>query len=379
MGDIALVIGGFHHLHLSLSIFLMGSLVNQVCNIMFIYEAVGQNELLIRRTMLWNYAIMNVGVLLGVSFSGFTAIHYKYNYLFILMALLTTVCVLLVHFCLDYKKPASLKIKNKTTVCIGILAACVLIVDLMLNYCNQISVYLIMIYLFVIAYLVLYVSLYQKNSRNNLIKLVFYIAIAMTYWVGYFLSPSLIMDLIKSHVDLQLAEFQIAPQWFENIDPLITILGTSTLAILLKQRQQKNKRHFSTAFLFSMGILFVVIALYIMGYIIQYTTNTEKISPYVIGLYFLILSIGGVFIAPESLNLANQLVPESLKGFATGIALGMLGISSIIASMIAGRILLDSQSIALSYYANTFHTLFIVMLIILALTMAAAVYFRKRI
>ena len=80
-GCIILALG--NNLYLGLSLFLMSSLVTNVCLKMFITELFDESQVKQRiAAFMWSYVGMNAGFLLGYFISGYSTNHNSYTYLF---------------------------------------------------------------------------------------------------------------------------------------------------------------------------------------------------------------------------------------------------------------------------------------------------------
>jgi dipeptide/tripeptide permease len=101
-------------LYIGLSLFLMNSLVTNVCLNMFITKLYDNNQVIERRvTFIWNYVGMNLGFLIGYFFTGYSSIANNYFGLFIAMAIILIVSLWLTLVFIKENKP---NIKNSFVI-----------------------------------------------------------------------------------------------------------------------------------------------------------------------------------------------------------------------------------------------------------------------
>jgi POT family proton-dependent oligopeptide transporter len=338
LGCLLLVQGS--NLHLSLALFLMGSLAN-VCLSMFITQLFSAEQKTERRiAFTWNYIGMNLGFMIGYLLTGFSTISNSYHYLFALMSFMVMVSLVIAYFFIE-ETDAKLTSKrsNAPQIIISLFLLCALtvVIKILFDYAEIMHSFLTIISMSSLFILMNY-CLKKSNAdeKKNIIKFMCYSIVAIVFWTAYLLTPIAIMQLINSNAQRNIFGVTLAPQWFANINSIAILVIAPILTLLIKKKGART----STSSYFSAGFLFAGLAFIIMYLGLNALAVNAKLPIFIILGYLISLTIGEILISPASNALIGELITEPLRGIMTG-AWGMnLAIGGLLSSTIASRYIL---------------------------------------
>ena len=338
IGCLLLVQGS--NLHLSLALFLMGSLAN-VCLSMFITQLFTTDQKAERRiAFTWNYIGMNLGFMLGYLLTGFSTISNSYHYLFALMSFMVVVSLVIAYFFIEETNVRPMTERSfapQLIISLLILCALTLVIKVLFDYAEIMHSFLTVISISSLFILMNYcMKKSNAEEKKNIIKFMCFSMIAIVFWTAYLLTPIAIMQLINNNAQRDVFGVTLAPQWFANINSIAILVIAPTLTYLMK----KNGTRTDTSSYFSAGFLFAGIAFMVMFLGLNVFSADAKLPIFIILGYLISLTIGEILISPASNALIGELITEPLRGIMTG-AWGMnLAIGGLLSSTIASRYIL---------------------------------------
>ena len=181
----------------------------------------------------------------------------------------------------------------------------------------------------------MYFSLQEKFvEKRNDVK-IFYLLLVVTliFWSVYFLAPITLIVFIKNQVALKFMGLSIAPQWIQNINTAVVILGT----IFLTKTKESSFNKNSIMTQFSVGLLLLGLAFAVLSLGI-YLANSKVMLTWIIISY--ILQGGGeILIGPIGYSLIGRLIPEQYRSIMMGIWITILGAASAISSELSNIVI----------------------------------------
>lgn len=372
-------------LKLGLALFLMSSFVTNVCLRMFITKLFTEEQVSERRiAFIWNYVGMNLGFLIGGFLSGYYSILNNYHNLFIIMSFCLAISLFLTIIFIknddaknSLKRSAFSQFGLTSLIMIGLIAAIIIV----FKYSAIIENYLAVLSLITSWVLIHY--FFQKSDsadKTKFLKFAFYSLLAIGFWTIYMLTPTAFMQLIDNDVQRDIFGFQIAPQWFVNIDTIVILILGPQFAYLLKRRNSSKKAPLNSLEYFNLAFLFITGAFLIL-LIGLYTLNAHnKLPTWAVLGYLILLTIGEIFISPIGNSLVGELIPEKTKGLMTGIWSVNIGIGSLFASIIANKFILPYVNKSGLYGANLIqfqNTTFLVSLFLMIFSLLLFIYCKK--
>ena len=168
--------------------------------------------------------------------------------------------------------------------------------------------------------------------RKHVVTLVLMIAMVVLFRIGYEQSGNVIALWVSDFTDRSLGSLTIPATWFQSINPLLIIVGTPLLIRFWRRRKRKE----TTAHLLrrmAVGCVIATLAMLVMvlAALASGPEGTRVSSLWVIA-YFLLLTLGELYVIPVGLTLIESLAPVH---FAS-MAMGAWYIAKFLGSLLAG-------------------------------------------
>jgi POT family proton-dependent oligopeptide transporter len=333
------------NLKVGLALFLMSSLVTNVCLRMFITRLFHDDQVSERRiAFIWNYVGMNLGFLIGGFLSGYYTILNSYSHLFITMSILTVLSVLLTFAFIENNYSDHL-VRKSNAYQLGlsslIMLGLVMFIFALFSYPETAQKYLTILSVVLLGGLIHYG--YTKSGsteKKKFLKFSFYSVLAIAFWTVYMLTPTAFMQIIDNDVDQTILGFTIAPQWLVNMDAIVILTICPLFAYLLNRQNNKKTKSLRTGSYFIFSFLFTTTAFVILLVGLYASVNHGKLP--ILGMlgYLVFLTFGEIFISPIGDSLVGELIPLSMRDLMTGASSINIGIGGLLASLIANNYIL---------------------------------------
>ncbi len=329
------------NLYLGLSLFLMSSLVTNVCLKMFITNLFEVEQRQQRRiAFMWSYIGMNAGFLLGFFISGYSFNQNNFADLFRFMAVLLAVSAFLTFFYINETKEHKNTILNQLMAAASLLTLVTLFISILFQFAEFTEKYIAILLIFGMSF-----YLYQgfrkvkRGERNNFVKFIGYSLLAIVFWSLYMLTPIAFMQLIDHDVQKDFFGIHLAPQWFMNADSIIILIIAPMLAMLMSKAKSKLNQEFPTIYYFQFSFFICVISLLVLlsGF---YAAVNMKIPAWAMLGCLVFLAIGETFVSPIGDSLIGELIPSSLHAMMMGYWSMNIGIGAIVATHVSNLLLL---------------------------------------
>ncbi|MBX3709483.1 MAG: MFS transporter [Gammaproteobacteria bacterium] len=332
-----------NNLYLGLSLFLMSSLVTNVCLKMFITDLFDESQVKERRAaFMWSYAGMNAGFLMGYFISGYSTNHNSYTNLFMFMGVLLAISIgLTLLFITDNQ---SIKYKksniNQLLSTSLLLTLVVLLINFLLKFAAVTEKYITWITISGMLCLVCYgYSKINIDERIKYLKFISYSTLTILFWSLYMLTPIAFMQLIDHDVERNIVGITLAPQWFMNADAIIILMIAPVLAILMNKSKSKTKSGMNNISYFVLAFTFCIFALLILLGGFSQISNLKIPAWSMLGC-LVMLAIGEIFVSPIGDSLIGELIPSSMRAMMTGYWSMNIGIGALLATSISNTLLL---------------------------------------
>lgn len=336
-----------------LAVFLGGSGLNITCINCMVTQLFEPEDKRRESAFLWNYSAMNVGFFIGFTLSGYLHLQAAYHLLFMLSGLGNFVAIILLT--LHWK---ALKDRDTTFVIlpnpikqrsrllgISMVLAIILAIRILLEHtelCNDIILVL------GIAMLGLIISLTIKQpgtlAKSKMTAFIILALSSVMFWALYQLAPMGMNLFIERNVDRHFLGLLIAPQWVQNINTVVIILGGPFLSVVFSRMRERGM-NINIPLQFSLALVLIGIAFAILPLGIS-LANAQGYTafPWILASYTL-QSIGELFISPIGYAMVGQLAPHRLRGLMMGMWLMITGIAAILSDHFSKMALGTADSI----------------------------------
>lgn len=365
LGCLLIAVPHVNFLLWGLAAFLAGSGLNVTCINCMVTQLFEPNDKRREAAFLWNYSGMNIGFFVGFAMGGYFHLTHGYTQLFILSALGNLIAFILTIYNWNILKDrdssfinADKAAKNRARlVGITLIVTLFFILRVLMQHtalCNQ----LILIIGVAMLVTITMIALKQPHAdeRN---KIWAYIILALSssiFWTLYQLAPMGLNLFIERNVDRHMLGFIIAPQWVQNINTVVIILGGPFLSLVFSNLRERGI-HISIPFQFSLALFLIGIGFAILPMGISFADMQGYTSFYWIFASYVLQSIGELFISPIGYAMVGQLAPLHLRGLMMGMWMMITGIAAILSDHYSKVALGTTDSInPLITNANYSHT-----------------------
>jgi POT family proton-dependent oligopeptide transporter len=333
-------------LYWGLALFLTGSGLNVTCINMMLTQRFTPEDSRREGAFLWNYAGMNMGFFVGFAVAGHYQLTESYSRLFWFATIGNFVAVVLA--ALNWRKLAD---RNTTLLDatptqfrlrlvggIAILLALVPTLWMLLQHTGSTENLLKGIGA-VIALALLYLTFKHRDrlERNHMWAFLILALGSLVFWSLYQMAPNGLQLFAVNNVDLHVRGIQIAPQWIQNINTVVIVLGGPLLASLFARMRRKGW-NIDIPLQFSISLLLMGLGFLALPIGISMANDVGRSAfVWLFGSYVL-QSIGELLISPIGYAMIGKLAPRKYQGIMMGSWMMVTGIASLFAGDFSGMV-----------------------------------------
>lgn len=368
-GCLFIAIPDTSHLLWGLSLFLAGSGLNVTCINCMVTQLFDPDDKRREAAFLWNYSGMNLGFFIGFSMSGYFHLKDGYHTLFILSALGNLFAFLLTIYNWKILKDRDTTFldtiasaRNKARLIgISIITALTLSLRALLDQTTLCNNLILIIGVAMLGLITILTIKQQSQSARN--KMWAYIVLALSsvmFWTLYQLAPMGLNLFTERNVDRHFLGILIAPQWIQNINTIVIILGGPLLSVVFTRMRERGI-NINIPLQFSFALLLIGIAFALLPIGINLADANGYTSFSWILVSYVLQSVGELFISPIGYAMVGQLAPLRLRGLMMGMWMMVTGVSAIMSDYFSKMALGTTDSInplvTNSSYSHTFNLL----------------------
>jgi proton-dependent oligopeptide transporter, POT family len=326
-------------LYIGLALFLTGSGLNVTCINMMLTQRFKPDDLRRESAFLWNYAGMNIGFFVGFTAAGNYQRTENYSGLFIFATIGNLVAVILaVRFwkTLADRDTPLLQVdpggfRRRFAAGLAIVVGLVPLVWVLLQHPLGTG-RLVKLIGAVVALSLAWLAFKHPDARekNNMWAYLILTVGSLVFWALYQMAPSGLQLFAVNNVDRKVWGIEIAPQWIQNINTVVIVVGgplVSALFVRLRSRGWKIDvpKQFAASLLL-MGLGFLALPLGIAF------ADDRGMSAFVwLFASYVLQSIGELLISPVGYAMIGKLAPRQYQGVMMGAWMLVTGLASIFA------------------------------------------------
>ncbi|WP_420299351.1 peptide MFS transporter [Edwardsiella tarda] len=359
---------GVTGLYWGLAMFLTGSGLNVTCINMMLTQRFAPDDNRRESAFLWNYAGMNLGFFIGFSVAGYFQLTENYRALFLFATLGNAVAILVTlsrwRILADINTPlrhiGGRAFYGRMLIGLLILVALVPVLRILLTHAGFSSNFVILLGIVVFALLcVMTVRHRQEGERRRMVAYLILALGSLVFWSLYQLAPMGLMLFSEHNIDLNVYGWRVAPQWIQNINTLVIVIGGPLMAWLFKWLRERGMRidipsQFAAS-LFCMGLGMLVLPLGI-----SLAGANGLVAFKWIAISYLLQSLGELLISPIGYAMIGKLAPARLQGLMMGCWMMVTGVASVLAGYVSGLMPQNSGNTPLETnpgYSSVFNAL----------------------
>jgi POT family proton-dependent oligopeptide transporter len=329
-----------------LALFLTGSGLNVTCINMMLTQRFAPEDQRRESAFLWNYAGMNIGFFIGFAVAG----HYQqteaYSPLFVFATVGNFLAIVLASFnwkALADRKTALLEatgaqFRARFAVGIAILLGVPLVVWFMLQHTGPTGIVLKAASGAVAAALIYLTVRHPEASERK--KMWAYLILTMgslVFWSLYQMAPNGLQLFAVHNVRLRVWGIEVAPQWVQNINTVVIVLGGPVLAAWFTRLRGRGwkidiPQQFAGALiLMSLGFLALPVG-------IAFADGSGRSPFFWLFASYVLQSIGELLISPIGYAMIGKLAPSKYQGIMMGSWMLVTGLASLFAGDFSGMV-----------------------------------------
>lgn len=343
-GTIAL--GSMAAMYWGLALFLTGSGLNVTCINMMLTQRFAPEDERRESAFLWNYAGMNIGFFIGFAVAG----HYQeteaYSPLFVFATVGNFLAIVLALFnwkvLADQKTPllqaTSAQFRARFGIGIAILLGVPIVVWLMLQHTGPTGIVLKTVSGLVGAALV-YLTLRhpERNERNRMWAYLILTLGSLVFWSLYQMAPNGLQIFAVNNVRLRVWGITVAPQWVQNINTVVIVVGGPLLAALFSRLRGRGWR-LDIPQQFAASLILMALGFLALPVGISFADASGRSPFFWLFASFVLQSIGELLISPIGYAMIGKLAPSKYQGIMMGTWMLVTGLASLFAGDFSGMV-----------------------------------------
>lgn len=323
-------------LYIGLAIFLTGSGLNVTCLNCMVTQLFKPKDTRRENAFFWIYSGMNIGFFTGFTISGLFEQSGNYHLLFMLSGLGNLIALFLVltnwHLLKDRGTALSNLSKDlkRRRQIFGVLAVLCMVPCLLvlLNYASFANKFILALGLIMIGVLIsLAISQKHKYQTKKMFAFVILMLASLVFWSLYQIAPMGLTLFIKYNVNTNLFGYKISPQWIQNVNTIVIVIGGPILSMVYT-KLRSNGYNINIPFQFSCALLLIGLAFIIIPSGINHADLHGFTSINWILSSYLLQSLGELLLSPVGYAMIGQLAPANLQGLMMGSWMMMTGVAA---------------------------------------------------
>lgn len=332
--------------YLGLALFLTGSGLNVTCINIMLTQRFRPEDPRREGAFLWNYAGMNLGFFIGFTVAGHYQLTESYGPLFIFATvgnfLAIVIAVLNWRVLADLSTPlleaSPAAFRWRFAGGTAILLGFVPVLWFLLHHPGPTEALVKVISALVLAALV-YLTLKHRDplERNNMWAYLILTVGSLVFWSLYQMAPSGLQLFAVNNVILEVWGVRIAPQWVQNINTVVIVVGGPVLAALFTRARARGwaidiPQQFAAA-LVLMGLGFLALP---VG--IALADGSGRVAFLWLFVSYVLQSVGELLISPIGYAMIGKLAPRRYQGIMMGSWMLVTGLASLFAGDFSGMV-----------------------------------------
>jgi proton-dependent oligopeptide transporter, POT family len=341
-----IALGSVAAMYWGLALFLTGSGLNVTCINMMLTQRFAPEDERRESAFLWNYAGMNIGFFIGFSVAGHFQEAEAYSPLFVFATIGNFIAIVLALFnwkvLADRKTPllqaSGGQFRARFAVGIAILLCVPLVVWFMLQHTGPTGV-VIKTVGGVVAAAFIYVTLKhpQASERNRMWAYFILTLGSLVFWSLYQMAPNGLQLFAVNNVRLRVWGVVVAPQWVQNINTVVIVVGGPLLAALFTRLRARGWK-LDIPLQFAASLILMALGFLVLPVGIAQADAAGRSPFFWLFLSYVLQSVGELLISPIGYAMIGKLAPSKYQGVMMGTWMLVSGLASLFAGDFSGMV-----------------------------------------
>lgn len=346
--------GGSSNLQWGLALFLTGSGLNVTCLNMMLTQRFAPEDERREAAFLWNYAGMNIGFFIGFAVAGHYQLTQRYPELFWFATWGNAAAVLLTLLWwrtladrdtpLLQASPAQWRLRL-----LGGLAGVALLVPLLAwllqnpaETSSSLKAFCLLVALYLLGLTLRHPIAVERDRMKAFLVLTLG---SLVFWSLYQMAPSGLALFAQSNVSMQLWGQQIAPQWVQNINTVVIVIGAPLLAELFRRLRERGL-WVDVPQQFALALLLMALGFLALPLGIHFAAADGRSDFAWLALSYVLQSLGELLISPIGYAMVGKLIPKQHQGLMMGSWMLVTGLASLFAADFSGMVAQPADGLA---------------------------------
>lgn len=344
IGCFLIATAGVTGLYWGLALFLTGSGLNVTCLNMMLTQLFTPEDERRESAFLWNYAGMNLGFFIGFTVAGYFQLDENYKALFMFATLGNIIAILatLVFWkqLKDRDTPLTLVspavFRKRFIIGVVILLVLLPIIRVMLNYAAISNYFVIAIGIAVFILLCIMTLKHRiTGERSRMGAYLILMLGSLVFWSLYQLAPMGLTLFAEHNIDLDVYGWQVAPQWIQDINTIVIVIGGPLMAMFFNRLRAKGLR-IDIPLQFAAALVFIGLGMLVLPLGISLAGSNGLMTFKWIVISYILQSIGELLISPIGYAMIGKLAPREHQGLMMGSWMMVTGVASVLADYFSG-------------------------------------------
>lgn len=329
-----------------LALFLTGSGLNVTCINMMLTQRFAPDDSRREGAFLWNYAGMNMGFFVGFAVAGHYQLTENYTSLFLFATIGNFLAIVLAG--LNWKTLADRNtplldagrraFTGRFIAGIAILIVLVPIVWILLQHPGSTGT-LVKAICAVVAAALVWLTLKHRDrlERNNMWAYLILTLGSLVFWALYQMAPSGLQLFAVNNVDLHVWGITVAPQWIQNINTVVIVVGGPLLAAAFGELRTRGWK-LDIPIQFAASLLLMGLGFLALPAGIFFADGQGIVAFGWLFTSYILQSVGELLISPIGYAMIGKLAPRQYQGIMMGSWMLVTGLASLFAGDFSGMI-----------------------------------------
>jgi len=339
-----IAVGTLGLLYWGLALFLTGSGLNVTCINMMLTQRFSPTDIRREGAFFWNYAGMNVGFFIGFTVAGHYQLTESYSSLFIFATIGNLLAIAFA--ALNWKgladratpllSAAPEAYRMRFLAGIFVLVGLVPVVWILLQHPDSTETIVKIICALVAAALITAtVRNRDPVERRNMWAYLVLCVGSLVFWALYQMAPNGLTIFALYNVDRRVAGFEIAPQWIQNINTVVIVVGGPLMSVLLTRLRARGWR-IDVPLQFGLAVILMGLGFLALPAGIAVADDKGMVAFFWLFLSYVLQSIGELLISPVGYAMVGRLAPQRYQGVMMGAFMLITGLASLFAGDFSG-------------------------------------------
>ena len=177
----------------------------------------------------------------------------------------------------------------------------------------------------------------DKLERNNMWAYLILTLGSLVFWSLYMMAPSGLMLFAVNNVNLHVWGVTVAPQWIQNINTVVIVVGGPLLAAWF-QRLRARGWNVDIPSQFSLSLLLMGLGFLALPAGILFADDKGMVAFVWIFASYVLQSVGELLISPIGYAMIGKLAPRKYQGIMMGSWMLVTGLASLFAGDFSGMV-----------------------------------------